>query len=87
MVKLIHYIFKNNYLKYCLDSGYIQQKIIREATGTAQKGFYLNQLSTVLIPVPPKREQYKIVEQYEKVVSFLASYSKAEQKIKILRSE
>ncbi len=70
-----------------MDSGYIQQKIIREATGTAQKGFYLNQLSTVLIPVPPKREQYKIVEQYEKVVSFLASYSKAEQKIKILNSE
>ena len=86
-VSVITTLILNYYLKYCLDSGYIQQKIIREATGTAQKGFYLNQLSTVLIPVPPKREQYKIVEQYEKVVSFLASYSKAEQKIKILNSE
>ena len=86
-VSVITTLIFNYYLKYCLDSGYIQQKIIREATGTAQKGFYLNQLSTVLIPVPPEKEQYKIVEQYEKIAPFLAAYSEVEQKTKILNAE
>ena len=83
-VSVITTLILNYYLKCCLDSGYIQQKIIREATGTAQKGFYLNQLSTVLIPVPPEKEQYKIVEQYEKIVPFLANYSEVQQKIQTL---
>ena len=86
-VSVITTLILNYYLKYCLDSGYIQQKIIREATGTAQKGFYLNQLSTVLIPVPPEKEQYKIVEQYKKIVPFLATYSEVQQKIQILNAE
>ena len=85
-VSVITTLILNYYLKYCLDSGYIQQKIIREATGTAQKGFYLNQLSTVLIPVPPEKEQYKIVEQYEKIVPFLANYSEVQQKAQMLNA-
>ncbi len=67
-VSVIHTLIFNYYLKYCLDSAYIQQKIVREATGTAQKGFYLNQLALLLIPIPPIEEQHRIVSKYLETV-------------------
>ncbi len=55
----------NRYLKYVLDSPYIQQYILIKATGTAQKGFYLNQVDNLLIPIPPIEEQQRIVERLD----------------------
>ena len=63
----------NYYLKYCLDSEYIQQKIKRDATGTAQKGFYLNQLSKLLIPIPPEKEQYRIYIALNRIFSIISA--------------
>ncbi len=77
-VSVISTFIFNYYLKYCLDSGYVQQTIIREATGTAQKGFYLNQLAMILIPIPPEKEQQRIVEQYLKVAPLIDNYSDTE---------
>jgi type I restriction enzyme S subunit len=68
-------------LKYCLDSGYIQQKIVREATGTAQKGFYLNQLAKVLIPIPPEKEQHRIVSQIQKINPLILKYETIKETI------
>ena len=51
-----------HYLKNFFDSNFFQEIMIKEGTGTAQKGFYLNQLSNVLIPVPPIDEQKRISE-------------------------
>jgi len=53
----------NYYLKYILDSPFIQQYMITKATGTAQKGFYLKQVENLLVPVPPIEEQHRIVER------------------------
>lgn len=58
----------NCYLKYVLDSPFIQQYMISKATGTAQKGFYLNQVENLLIPVPPIEEQQRIVERLEQLL-------------------
>ncbi len=58
----------NYYLKYCLDSGYVQNFVVKNATGTAQKGFYLNQLAELLIPLPPLAEQKRIVAAIEKML-------------------
>ncbi|MDY5252888.1 MAG: restriction endonuclease subunit S [Erysipelotrichaceae bacterium] len=63
----------NYYLKYCLDSEYIQQKIKRDATGTAQKGFYLNQLSKLLIPIPPEKEQHRIFDALNHIFSMISA--------------
>ena len=79
-VTVITTLIYNCYLKYCFDSAYIQQKVVREATGTAQKGFYLNQLASVLIPVPPLNEQYRIVSKYLEI-------SPTQKKYEVLNSQ
>ena len=59
----------NKFLKYCLDAPYIQFFILDNATGTAQKGFYLNQLAKLIIPLPPLEEQEEIVKKVEELLS------------------
>ncbi len=68
-VSVITTLIYNYYLKLVFDSAYFQNKVIKEATGTAQKGFYLNQLAETLIPVPPMSEQQRIVDFINKVLS------------------
>ncbi len=58
----------NKFLKYCLDAPFIQYFIIDNATGTAQKGFYLNQLAKLIIPLPPMEEQDEIVKKVEELL-------------------
>jgi type I restriction enzyme S subunit len=48
------------YLKLFFDAPYFQDFIVNNATGTAQKGFYLNQLEEVLICIPPFAEEDRI---------------------------
>ena len=59
----------NKYLKTVLDSPYIQSFMQINATGTAQKGFYLNQVSNLLIPIPPLAEQQRIVTKVEELLT------------------
>ena len=61
-VTVITTLLFNHYLKNFFDSNFFQEIMIKEGTGTAQKGFYLNQLSNVLIPVPPIDEEKRISE-------------------------
>ena len=72
-VSVLTTLLFNKYLKYFFDSGYFQQKIVKEATGTAQKGFYLNQLAVSLIPVPPLAEQQRIVTKIEQLLAMIKS--------------
>ena len=71
----------NYYLKYTFDSAYFQYKINREATGTAQKGFYLKQLAMSLIPIPPLGEQHRIVAKIEEILPYIDQYDKAYTKL------
>lgn len=64
----------NKYLKYCLDAPFIQYFIIDNATGTAQKGFYLNQLAKLVIPLPPLAVQNAIVAKLEEVLPLVDAY-------------
>lgn len=75
-VSVITTLLFNEYLKYCFDSGYFQNKVQKEATGTAQKGFYLNQLASALIPVPPFDEQVRIVLEIKKYLPLITQYEK-----------
>ena len=43
----------NHFLKYYMDSSSIQKYMTTNAKGTAQKGFYLNQLEQLPIMIPP----------------------------------
>ncbi len=83
-VSVITTLIYNYYLKFFFDCGYFQQKVIKEATGTAQKGFYLNQLSSSLIPVPPLEEQKRIVDEIKKHLPHLYEYEIKKQKLDAL---
>ncbi len=80
-VSVIRTLILNYYLKYTFDSAYFQYKIIREATGTAQKGFYLKQLAMSLIPIPPLEEQHRIVAKIEEILPYIDKYDKAYTKL------
>ena len=76
-VSVITTLAYNYYLKYALDSGFIQQFMVVNATGTAQKGFYLNQVEKLLIPLPPLAEQKRIVKKIEELLPLVDRYEKA----------
>ena len=85
-VSVLTTLVYNYYLKYFFDSGYVQQKVFSEATGTAQKGFYLNQMAKLIVPVPPLPEQHRIVEGIRSILPLLTEYSKKEIEISALQS-
>ena len=74
-VSVITTLAYNYFLKYCFDSPVIQNKVLKEATGTAQKGFYLNQLAAMAIPLPPLAEQHRIVEKLDQLLPLCDSLS------------
>lgn len=86
-VSILNTLIYNFYLKYCLDSGYIQNYVISNATGTAQKGFYLNQLAELLIPLPPLAEQKRIVAALEKFIPLIEEYGKKETELKAFNEQ
>lgn len=57
------------YLKIFLDAPYFQDIISNNATGTAQKGFYLNQLEGILVCVPPVEEQKRLITKTQQILS------------------
>ena len=85
-VTVISTLIYNYYLKYFFDNPFFQDKIVREATGTAQKGFYLNQLSECIIPLPPLSEQHRIVAKIEELLPYIERYGKAEEHLTALNT-
>ena len=74
-VSVITTLIFNKYLKTFFDCEYFQSKVQKEATGTAQKGFYLNQLASSIVPIPPLEEQRRIVEEVETLLSITSQLS------------
>ena len=70
-VSVIHTSIYNKYLKYFFDSNYYQKYIVENATGTAQLGFYLEQMRKSFIAIPPFNEQSRIVAKIEELFSTL----------------
>ncbi len=75
-VSVISTFIYNKYLKYFFDAPHFQNMVLREATGTAQKGFYLNQLSKAVIAIPPLEEQKRIVARVEELLALCNSLNK-----------
>lgn len=67
----------SEFLSYYFESPYIQQFMLDNAKGTAQKGFYLNSLVELFCCVPPLAEQHRIIDRIE---SLFAKLDEAKQK-------
>lgn len=61
----------SHYIAYALSAPEIQQWLLENSKGTAQKGVYLKTLGTLPILVAPKREQNRIVAKLEELLSDL----------------
>ena len=85
-VSIITTLIFNLYLKYYFDNPSFQSKVNKEATGTAQKGFYLNQLATSMIAVPPLNEQYRIVNKIKELEPLIEKYKHSEEQLYELNS-
>ncbi|MBQ0025385.1 MAG: restriction endonuclease subunit S [Bacteroidales bacterium] len=70
-VTILTTLIFNKYLKYVFDSDFYQEIMSDGAKGTAQKGFYLNQVEQSFIPVPPLAEQKQIVKEIDNWLSIL----------------
>ena len=66
----------SKYLKYFLDAPDVQKYITINAKGTAQKGFYLNQLKNLHIATPPLEEQKRIVAKVEELFALIDAMKK-----------
>ena len=85
-VSVIATFIFNQYLKYFFDNPFFQNRVNKEATGTAQKGFYLNQLASSLIAIPPLNEQYRIVDKIKQLEPLIEKYNYAEIRLYELNS-
>ena len=65
-VSIIHTLVYNYWLKYFFFFFYYQNIVVEKSTGTAQVGFYLQQLSESIVAIPPLAEQKRIVEEIER---------------------
>lgn len=78
-VSVISPLINVEYIKVFFDSEYYQRYIEDNARGTAQKGFYLNQLESSLIPVPPIAEQKRIVDKANLFLVLCQEIQKSEE--------
>lgn len=69
-VSIITTLINPEYLKIYFDSPSYQNMVIKEATGTAQKGFYLNQLADSLIFIPSIVQMNRIIIKTKKLFNF-----------------
>ena len=63
------------YLMHIVQAPQIQKWLLDNSKGTAQKGIYLNALSTMMVPIPPLAEQTQIVEKIDAALKYLNSIS------------
>ena len=70
-VSVLNTQIENKYLKYFFDSSFYQNYVVEHATGTAQQGFYLQEMSESYVAVPPISEQQRIVSKIEELFTVL----------------
>ena len=59
-------LVNSDFIKYYLETDAMQNELVKQANGSAQKGIYLNQIDKLQIPIPPLAEQQRIVAILDK---------------------
>ena len=65
----------SKYLKLCLESGFLQNQIYSQSTGTTVDTITINKAQEYLFPLPNIKEQKRIVSKIEELFSYLDTIS------------
>ena len=60
-----------DYLVFLLSSPYVKMALTENSVGTTMNNLNHNILGKLLVPIPPKDEQLRIILQYKKIISYL----------------
>lgn len=69
------------YIKYCLDSPYMQNEIHRDSMATTVAQLSIIKAKEMLVPFPPLEEQHRIVAKIEEILPYIDQYDKAYTKL------
>lgn len=69
------------YIKYCLDSPYMQNEIHRDSMATTVAQLTIIKANEMLVPFPPLEEQHRIVAKIEEILPYIDKYDKAYTKL------
>ena len=72
------------YIKYALESPYLQQEIHRDSMATTVAQLTIIKAKSLLIPLPPVGEQKRIVEKIEELFPLVDEYEKADIELNTL---
>ena len=71
-------------LMYLLSSDYLQAQIKNCTTKVGQPKLAIIRIQNFLLPIPPLKEQQRIVEKIEKLIPHIEHYSKAQTELALL---
>lgn len=69
------------YIKYCLDSPYMQNEIHRDSMATTVAQLTIIKAKEMLVPFPPLEEQHRIVAKIEEILPYIDQFDKAYTKL------
>lgn len=69
------------YIKYCLDSPYMQNEIHRDSMATTVAQLTIIKAKEMLVPFPSLEEQHRIVAKIEEILPYIDQYDKAYTKL------
>lgn len=72
------------YIKYALDSPYLQEEIHRDAMATTVAQLTIIKAKSLMIPLPPLEEQKRIVAKIEELLPLVDEYDRAAGELKTL---
>ena len=75
------------YLKFFMESPLYWEELKEGTTATAQPNCNGKKLASMLLPVPPKMEQVRIVARLEEIVHYLERYNIAQSKLDALNTD
>ena len=75
------------YLKFFMESPLYWEELKEGTTATAQPNCNGKKLASMLLPVPPKMEQVRIVARLEEIVHYLERYNIAQSKLDTLNTD
>lgn len=76
-----------DFVKYFLDSPYYWQMISLKQSGTGQPNVNATKLSEILIPIPPLKEQKRIVAKIEKLMPLVDKYAESYNRLQKIDNE